>query len=110
LNENWPTGQPSFLEVQGAGNRSDLTAGLVYIWEDVMKGIEEISHNVSAALLTLPLNMMNASCFFDQQFVVYKYSSFALWVPYGVSNFSLLSCYNLIFFPIMIYRRRWALL
>jgi hypothetical protein len=51
-----------------------------------LKGIEEMSHNVTAALLTLQLGTMSANCFFDQQVVVYQYSSFALWAPYGVSN------------------------
>ena len=60
---------------------------LVYSWGDVLKGIEETSNNVTAALLTLSLGTMNASCSFDQQDVVYRYTPFALWVPYGVGNF-----------------------
>jgi len=108
-NENWPAGHPSFLKVQSTQG-SDGNSSLVYVWGDVLKGIEEISHNVTAALLTLPLGRMNASCFYDQKFVVYRYSSSALWVPYGVSNFSLLSCYNLIFSPAIFCRRPWVLL
>jgi hypothetical protein len=63
----------------------DITS---FRWEAVkgcLEGIEGVSHNISAALLTLDLGTMNADCFFDQQFMVYKYSSFALWVPYGVA-------------------------
>jgi hypothetical protein len=97
------------LEIQVGFTRDDGGA-LQFVWGDVLKGIEEMSHNVTAALLTLQLGTMSAECFFDQQVVVYQYSSFALWVPYGVSNFSLLSCYDLTFFPIMFYRRPWALL
>jgi hypothetical protein len=103
---DWPAGQPSFLEVQGV---QDAGGGLVYIWGDVLKAIEDMSHNVTAALLTLPLGNMTSECFFDEQFVVYQYSPFALWVPYGVSNFSLLSCYNLTISPIVFYRPPWAL-
>jgi len=106
LNENWPAGPPSFLKVQGAEG-SDLNAGLVYIWGDVLKGIEEMSHNVTAALLTLPLGTMDAQCFSDYQAEVYRYRPFVLWVPYGVGRFSFLSCYDLTF---MFYRRPWALL
>jgi hypothetical protein len=57
-------------------------------WGDVLKGIEEMSHNVSPGLLTLDLGMTNPTCSFDKQDVVYQYSFFALWVPYGVRSFS----------------------
>jgi hypothetical protein len=76
---HWPDGLPSFLEVY-------QDHGSVYIWGDVLKGIEDISHNMTAALLALPLGNMASKCFFDQQFVAYRYSPFALWVPYGVST------------------------
>ena len=81
--------QPSFLKIADT-----------YAWGDILKGIEETSHNVSAALLTLDLGTMSADCFFDQQVVVYEYSSFVLWVPYGVSDFYLLSCYNFTLSPL----------
>ena len=88
----WSAGQPSFLEVHGMG-----TEDLEFVWGDVLKGIEDLSHNVSAALLALPLGTMDSNCFFDLQDVVYKYRSFALWVPYGVSTLYLLSFYDLTF-------------
>ena len=84
VTDNRPVSQPSFLE----------TRAVQFIWGDVLKGIEEMSHNVTAALLTLNLGMMKTECFVDQQAVVYQYSSFVLWAPYGVSNCSLLSCYD----------------
>jgi hypothetical protein len=72
-------GQPSFLEIPVESNSE-------YVWGDVLKGIEEMSHNVTAALLTLQLGNMSSECFFDQQVGVYQYTSFALWAPYGVST------------------------
>ena len=103
LNKNWLAGQPSFLKVQGEeGNdpKSYRNAGLVYIWGDVLKGIEEMPHNVTAGLLTLPLGTMDVQCFFDYQALVYQYRSFVLWVPYGVGRFFFLLCYDLIFSPL----------
>jgi hypothetical protein len=97
LNDHRSPGQPSFLDIKvGPG-----ILGAAFSWGDVLKGIEEISHNVTAALLTMHLGTMNAECAFDQQVVVYRYSFFGLWVPYGVSNFSLLSPYGFTFFPII---------
>jgi len=91
---------PPFLDM-------DNSTGVVtqYTWGDVVKGIEELSHNVTASLLTMPLGTMTTNCDFYYQDVVYQYSSVALWVPYGVSHFSLLSLYNL-----TIHRRPWVLL
>ena len=84
--DKW-VGQPSFLEIQVGSHGAPSE----FVWGDVLKGIEEMSHNVTAALLSLNLGTMSAECVFDQQVVVYQYSSFVLWVPYGVSHFSLLS-------------------
>ena len=86
--------KPSFLEMQDQGNIYPQ-----FVWGDVLKGIEEMSHNVTAALLTLHLGKMNAECLFQGQQGFYQYSSFELWLPYGVSNFPLLSCYDLTFSP-----------
>ena len=94
LRDNRPAGRPSFLEIPV---ESDGVAA-EFIWGDVLKGIEEMSHNVTAALLTLQLGNMSSECFFGQQDAIYQYSSVALWVPYGVSDFSLLSSYDLLFF------------
>ena len=77
--------RPSFLE---------LITPNQFIWGDVLKGIEEMSHNVTAALLTLQLGNISSECFSDQQTVIYQYSPFELWAPYGVSHFSLLSYYD----------------
>ena len=84
---DWRDGQPPFLEVRVSPTDNDK---FEYIWGDVLKGIEEMSHNVSAMLLTLPLGTMSSNCSFDLQDVVYQYSSSALWVPYGASDLSLL--------------------
>ena len=62
-------------------------AVLLYSWGDVLGGIEEMSHNVTAAILTLSLGTKDATCSFYYQDLVYQYTPFALWVPYGVSNF-----------------------
>jgi hypothetical protein len=92
IDTSWKAGPPSFLETQVGSDTS-----VQFIWGDVVKGIEEMSHNATAALLTLQLGTTLAQCSFDKQIVAYQYSPFALWVPYGVSNFSLVSCYNLTF-------------
>jgi hypothetical protein len=94
-------GQPSFLEILP---NSSSTYPL-FVWGDVLKGVEEMSHNVTAAILTLELGNISSDCFFDQQTVIFQYSSFALWVPYGVRHFSFTLSYDLILFFIMFYRQ-----
>ena len=89
-------GEPSFLEIL----TDNISLPPLFVWGDVIQGIEEMSHNVTAALLTLQLGNISSECFSDQQTVVYQYSSFALWVPYGVSHFSLLSCFDSHIFPL----------
>ena len=84
--DNRPVFQPSFLEI-----RLGDAMYPEFVWGDVLKGVEEMSHNVTAALLTLNLETMSANCSFDHRAVVYQYNSFALWAPYGVSNCSLVS-------------------
>ena len=76
------TGQPSFLEIVPNNN----VGPAVIVWGDVLKGIEEMSRNVTAALLTLQLGNISSTCFYDQQTVIYRYDSFVLWVPYGVES------------------------
>jgi hypothetical protein len=57
------------------------------VWGDVLKGIEEMSHNVTAGLLTMQLGTMSANCSIDHLNVqFYQYSSRDLWAPYGVST------------------------
>ena len=97
MTDNTPAGQPSFVEKHAETHPGDLGIVSEFAWGDVLKGMEEISHNITAALLTLQLGTMSTECFFDYQTVVYRYHSFALWVPYGVGRFSFLSCYDLIF-------------
>ena len=99
--------QPSFLEIKVGSNSGGVSE---FVWGDVLRGIEEMSHNVTAALLTLNSGTMSANCSFDHQAVVYQYSSFALWAPYGVSNCPLLSCYVLTISLATFYRRPWVLL
>jgi len=82
MKDDTPASQASFVEIPVAKDGSDPE----YIWGDVLKGIEEMSHNVTAALLTLQLGTMSAECLFDKQVVVYQYTSSALWTPYGVST------------------------
>ena len=89
-------GLPSFLD-KHIGKDAHAPE---YSWGDVLKGIEEISHNVTAALLTLSLGTMDANCSFDRQDLVYRYTPYALWVPYGVSNFFLLLYFDLTFCPL----------
>jgi hypothetical protein len=70
--------QASFLSIPlvSADNNSD------FVWRNVLTGIEELSHNVTAAFLTLT---MNAECFLVEQVGVYQYNHrLVLWVPYGV--------------------------
>ena len=78
--------QPAFLDIQIVEDYPQ------FIWGDVLKGIEELSHNYTASLLTLPFGTMITDCDFYYRDVVYQYNSVALWAPYGVSHFSLLSC------------------
>ena len=92
----WPS---KFLQVQSTNGSDSNSSNWVYIWGDVLKVVEEMSHNVTAALLTLPLGTMDAQCFSDYQAEVYRYRPFVLWVPYGVCFFSSLSCYDLTFSP-----------
>ena len=96
VTDNTLAGQPSLLRlpVESVG------VGLQFAWGDVLGGIEELSRNVTAALLTLQLGNKTTECFFYPPDVVYQYSSFELWAPYAVSNFSLLSCYDLTFSPL----------
>jgi len=90
----WPS---KFLQVQSTNGSDFNSSNWVYIWGDVLKVVEEMSHNVTAALLTLPLGTMDAQCFSDYQAEIYRYRPFVLWVPYGVCCFSSFLCYDLTF-------------
>ena len=91
---NMRASQPAFLDMQVVEDYPQ------FIWGDVLKGIEELSHNFTASLLAMPFGTIVTDCDFYYQDVVYQYSSVALWVPYGVSHFSSLSCYYLTISPL----------
>ena len=91
---NLRASKPAFLDIQVVEDYPQC------IWGDVLKGIEELSHNFTASLLTMPLGTMITDCDFYYRDVVYQYSSIALWVPYGVSHFSFLSCYYITTSPL----------
>ena len=80
LSDNTRASQASFLSIPVASEDENPE----FVWGDVLTGIEDFSHNVTAAFLTLQLGTMNTECLFDKQVVVYKYNRLALWVPYGV--------------------------
>jgi hypothetical protein len=106
MKDNTSASQSSFLELPVIGDGANPE----YVWGDVLKGIEELSHNITAALLTLQLGNMTTECFFDQQVVVYRYTSRALWAPYGVSTALYSHVTISAFFSIIYNRRPWALL
>jgi hypothetical protein len=84
MNTSTLASQASFSEESSGKGSFELT------WGDVLKGIEDMSHNVTAGLLSAEMQLGNTSaeCFFDQPSVVYQYNSLALWAPYGVSIYS----------------------
>ncbi|KDR79933.1 hypothetical protein GALMADRAFT_136510 [Galerina marginata CBS 339.88] len=83
---NTEASQASFLDIPlVAGGMYNDGSYSEYVWRDVLKGIEDLSHNVTAALLTLQLGTMLAECFFDRQTVVFEYTPFELWAPYGAA-------------------------
>ena len=86
LIESWVDSETSILKIPDDDPLRPLRHQIT--WGDVLKGIEEMSHNISVALLTLQLGTMSSTCLFDLQLEVYRYSPSTLWVPYGVSTFS----------------------
>ncbi|KAG8992136.1 hypothetical protein FRB90_001078, partial [Tulasnella sp. 427] len=57
------------------------------VWGDVLEGIEQLSHNISAGVLTMDLGMLNSQCFVSKQEIVYHYDRLNLWLPYGIALF-----------------------
>ncbi|KIO17024.1 hypothetical protein M407DRAFT_33325 [Tulasnella calospora MUT 4182] len=62
-----------------------LNSGTSFIWGDVPRGIEQLSHNISAAILTMDLGVQDSSCFVTKQDIIYQYDRLSLWLPYGVT-------------------------
>lgn len=69
---------------------TSLNSGNDFTWGNVARGIEQLSHNVSAAILTMDLGVQDSRCAVSRQDIVYKYDRLNLWLPYGVSTFGTL--------------------
>ena len=65
---------------------NSLNGGTEFTWGDVPRGIEQLSHNVSAAILTMNLGMKDSMCTVSRQDIIYEYNQLNLWLPYGVST------------------------
>lgn len=65
---------------------SSLNSGTDFTWGDVPRGIEQLSHNVSAAILTMNLGVKDGTCIVSKQDIMYEYNRLNLWLPYGVST------------------------
>ena len=63
-------------------------SGTDLTWGDVSGGIEQLSHNVSAAILTMDLGVQDSTCIVSTQDIMYEYNWKNLWLPYGVSTVS----------------------
>ncbi|KAG9009163.1 hypothetical protein FRB90_008508 [Tulasnella sp. 427] len=55
-----------------------------FIWGDVVGGIEQLSHNISAGILTLNLGVQDGQCLVDTLDVVYQYDWLNLFLPYAI--------------------------
>lgn len=64
---------------------SSVDSGTDFTWGNVARGIEQLSYNVSAAILTMDLGMQESRCAVTKQDIVYEYDRLNLWLPYGVS-------------------------
>ncbi|KAG8992135.1 hypothetical protein FRB90_001077, partial [Tulasnella sp. 427] len=62
-----------------------LDSGTNFMWGDVLGGIEQLSHNISAGILTMDLGVQNSRCFMNTHEVVYQYDRLNLWLPYGIA-------------------------
>ena len=67
------------------------SSGTDLTWGDVSRGIEQLSHNVSAAILTMDLGVQDSTCIVSTQDIIYEYNWKNLWLPYGVSVFCILT-------------------
>ncbi|KAG9045197.1 hypothetical protein FS837_006845 [Tulasnella sp. UAMH 9824] len=64
---------------------TSLNSGNDFTWGNVARGIEQLSHNVSAAILTMDLGVQDSRCAVSRQDIVYEYNRLNLWLPYGVA-------------------------
>lgn len=69
-----------------------LNSGTDFTWKDVPRGIEQLSHNISAAILAMDLGVQDSSCFVTKQDIIYEYNRLNLWLPYGVSELDSQEC------------------
>lgn len=69
-----------------------LNSGTDFTWKDVPRGIEQLSHNISAAILAMDLGVQDSSCFVTKQDIIYEYNRLNLWLPYGVSGLESQEC------------------
>ena len=67
---------------------TSLHSGTDFTWGNVSGGIEQLSHNVSAAILTMDLGEQDSTCIVSTQDIMYEYSWRNLWLPYGVGTVS----------------------
>ena len=65
---------------------NSLNGGTEFTWGDVPRGIEQLSHNVSATILTMNLGVKDSTCTVSRQDNIYEYNQLNLWLPYGVST------------------------
>ncbi|KAI0044310.1 hypothetical protein FA95DRAFT_1562370 [Auriscalpium vulgare] len=61
------------------------TAATLYVWGDVLSGLDSLAANITAGLLNMPLGMMDSQCTYDYTHVVYRYERLTLWIPYGIA-------------------------
>lgn len=80
------TPQFSSSVISAAFFDTSLNTGTDLTWGDVPRGIEQLSHNVSAAILTMDLGVQDSTCIVSTQDIIYEYNRKDLWLPYGVST------------------------
>ncbi|KAG8931806.1 hypothetical protein FRC01_000785 [Tulasnella sp. 417] len=64
---------------------TSLNSGTAFTWGNVARGIEQLSYNVSAAILTMDLGVQDSACTVSRSEIVYQYDRPNLWLPYGVA-------------------------
>ena len=72
--------------ISAAFSDNSLNSGTDFTWGDVPRGIERLSHNVSAAILNMDLGVKDSTCTVSRQEIIYEYNRLNLWLPYGVST------------------------
>ncbi|KAG8950243.1 hypothetical protein FRC04_007877 [Tulasnella sp. 424] len=69
-----------------------VDSGTDFTWGNVARGIEQLSYNVSAAILTMDLGMQESSCAVTRQDIVFAYDRLNLWLPYGIALLAVALC------------------